>query len=225
MNPLRRLAIHMLKRRQINRHRGMDVEKPLRLEAEYIVQNNDPNYLEIFASSVLGRDVEITQETRDAIYELKGHLKSVEPAFMGKPFQLGALDLEIDTLIAVLSQFNKPSVLEIGGANGYSSAFLYELLSRTNGRIVQIDMPRFERKSLHPYGILLRYAVATGEVKNTGTLRDFVPGGVIPRTKRGGVASSTKLSTHSPEYITRRRRTISSSRAPSRKSKVRFLSD
>lgn len=63
---------------------------------------------------------------------------------------------------------------------------MYELLSRTNGRIVQIDMPRFERKSLHPYGILLRYAVATGEVKNTGTLRDFVPGGVIPRTKRGG---------------------------------------
>lgn len=123
MNPLRRLAIHMLKRRQINRHRGMDVEKPLRLEAEYIVQNKDPNYLEIFASSVLGRDVEVTQETRDAIYELKGHLKSVEPAFMGKPFQLGALDLEIDTLIAVLSQFNEPSVLEIGVANGYSSHF------------------------------------------------------------------------------------------------------
>jgi len=110
--------------------------------------------------------------------------------FEEKPYQLGALDVEIDVLVAVLSQLEKPDVLEIGIANGYSSAFLYYALNKIGGCITSIDLPKFSSSLYRPMERFDTYIrsllVAKGKIVNSGTLGDLNPGGIIPEGKYAG---------------------------------------
>jgi|OM-RGC.v1.024795877 Predicted O-methyltransferase len=59
-------------------------------------------------------------------------------------FQAGGLDDEIVVIYFLMQLAKSQKILEIGVANGYSSAFLGDHAVRNNATYFQIDLPRFE---------------------------------------------------------------------------------
>ncbi len=122
----------------------------------------------------------------DEYKEFKNQINAKLKIFNNKPYQCGSLDLEIDIVSTALCQFKKPDVLEIGVSNGYSSAFLYKCLSQIGGTITSIDFPRFSTSLCRPTDRVREWLAIRGKIKNTGTLGDFNPGGIIPMEKYAG---------------------------------------
>jgi hypothetical protein len=82
------------------------------------------------------------------------------------------------------------SCLEIGVANGYSSAIIFDTLyKKREGRVVSIDLTRFshQEKGLSKlYRKLLERSLSNNLIEETGTLVDLKPGGVVPADKYPG---------------------------------------
>jgi SAM-dependent methyltransferase len=170
--------------------RGKDTNVPIRLLTEYIRKNQDEaNSLAVLAADILGKP--LSQISLDLI-QSSGYLRFKEKVdeklsiFDNRPYQLGGLDMEIDALISVLCQMKSPDVLEIGVANGYSSAFVYFALERIGGAITSIDLPRIWRKPNSIDDAIRQRLARRGKIVNTGTLGDLNPGGVIPSDKYAG---------------------------------------
>ncbi|MEQ8755507.1 MAG: class I SAM-dependent methyltransferase [Coleofasciculus sp. G1-WW12-02] len=167
-----------------------DTDKPIQLIKEYLNQTtNNPEYLN---QVVLEFSENSTKElSNNLIYksdynDFKKEINTKLKIFTNKPYQLGAIDIEIDAIAHSLAQFEQPDVLEIGVANGYSSAFLYYVLDKIGGSITSLDLPRFSSSLSRPRDWIRTGLASKGKIKNTGTLGDLNPGGVIPAEKYGG---------------------------------------
>lgn len=170
--------------------KNIDVDRPLQLINEYQRDfGSNAQKIHQLTSEIIGPHGD--SEKRDYIstseyMQFKSGIEKKSNVFANKPYQLGALDLEIDVIVSLLSQLRSPKVLEVGVANGYSSAFIYHALTKNNGNLTSIDLPRFYRRSNHPYQMLLAWLAKRGKIKTTGTLVDLIPGGVIPEDRYAG---------------------------------------
>ena len=173
----------------------IDIQIPINLMNEYQqFMKNDKEYTKKIVAKITGHDFSDDQWSNcKDLYDnlLKSIDKKIE-CFSDKSYQLGGLDLEIEVIAMLISQIDEPNLLEIGVANGYSSAFLYALLARIGGSIISIDLPRFS-DGLRDLGEIREYLVKKGLVKNTKTLGDMNPGGVVPSDKYGGWLIPFKL--------------------------------
>jgi len=167
--------------------KNVETHKPILLIEEFQKeQKRNPAASREIADDILGRSTEV--EWRRYTSLRTGFAQKIEGQmgiFEGKPYQLGGLDLEIDVLMAVLFAMEQPKILEIGVANGYSSAFIYLALRQVGGSITSIDMPRFSDGSGRKDRVRARLT-QRGRIQNTRTLGDLNPGGVIPAEKYGG---------------------------------------
>lgn len=116
--------------------------------------------------------------------------RSKENFFDGKTYQLGGLDLEMPVIYYSVLISRSRNVMEIGVANGCSSAFLYDALDQIDGAITSIDLPRFSDSLI----CRLRAEAFEGESRKlTGTVQDIYPGGIIPSEKWAGWFVDPKL--------------------------------
>lgn len=188
---LENMAFQYLRVRNRHAMRNVDVNRPIQLRTQFRSEyTRDSASFEKLIEGVLGhigikrKPVSFvrTKEYRHFETVLDGRLS----IFDNKPYQLGALDEEIHVIAELVYNLKMPSVLEIGVANGYSSAFLYFALKESGGRIFSIDMPKFPRRPIWPSEFLRRWLATRGRIENTGTLGDLNPGGMIPKEKYGG---------------------------------------
>lgn len=193
MGIIERLALEYLewhKRRYLSRVGVRDPDLPVHLMDNYQrTYGSNPLLLKRLVAEVLSVGVKdlapmLTEAKQYKLY--KERIDAKLQVFEDKPYQLGAIDLEIDAIVAILSQLHEVEVLEIGVANGYSSAFLYYVIDRIGGRITSVDLPRFAKPPRLPRDILRHWLAGKGRIENTGTLGDLNPGGVIPRDKYAG---------------------------------------
>lgn len=184
------IAIKYLNFTKKRHFKGVDLEKPIQLINQYVEQNQlNDQYLNQIVAELIGcklEDLKPTLIDNLEYQQFKQQINDKLTLFEGKPYQLGAIDLEIDAIATALYQFEHPSILEIGVANGYSSAFLYYILDKIGGTITSIDLPRFSSSLVRPSDYLRGWLVKKGKIKNTGTLGDINPGGIIPIEKYGG---------------------------------------
>ncbi len=187
---LRRLINHLLYRYlKYCKYRetiGVDIEVPIRLMEEYRdACARDSGYVRCLVKMVTGdngaeRDLPMVEA------EYKTFLQALDEKarwFDDKPFQLGGLDLEIPVIVGIVLTMNDPEVLEVGVANGYSTANLLFALSRAGGRLTSLDLPCFS----NDLKIRWRSRALNGrKAQKTGTLGDLRPGGVIPKEKYAG---------------------------------------
>jgi predicted O-methyltransferase YrrM len=119
--------------------------------------------------------------------EFKKDIEAKAEYFNDKWFQCGALDDEIDLIIDLAGQIGATRILEIGVANGYSSAMLYKYaeLARTDVTITSIDLPRFEPNDDEVTGLykVIKKVSSYSPIETTGTVLDIKPGGIVPRDK------------------------------------------
>lgn len=190
-NLVSEFILRYLRFRQKKQQKKIDVNKPLALVQEYEAKYafND-QAVEDLSREILGFDQHLNIDNSYisslAYKNFKEEISKKANVFAGLPFQLGALDLEIDLCVSILSKIKDPNVLEIGVANGYSSAFLYDVLSQNGGTITSIDLPRFHKPSRSLNQFLLSWLARHGKLPTTGTLIDLHPGGVIPADRYGG---------------------------------------
>ncbi len=170
--------------------KNIDIDRPIQLINKYRRDfGSDAQKIYQLTSEIVGLHVESEKGNYISTAEYTNFKKSIEKksnVFDNKPYQLGALDLEIDVIASLLLQLRSPKVLEVGVANGYSSAFIYHALTKNNGSLTSIDLPRFHRHSNHPYQMMLARLAKRGKIKTTGTLVDLAPGGVIPEDRYAG---------------------------------------
>lgn len=172
--------------------KGVDVERPLQLLQEYQEQYGSPTKLQPFLTHLLGHPSQVDILESTPYLELKATLEEKATIFQNRPYQLGALDTEIDFIVALLSNMPQPHVLEIGVANGYSSACIYAALAMRQeidkqfGRLVSIDLPRFSSVLKGRAALVRKRLAEKGLIKNTGTLGDLNPGGIVPVDKYAG---------------------------------------
>lgn len=181
----------LLKRLTRNRARALgnvDAEQPRRLAAEFVATYRDVDALCQLAQSILNREISAELITSPDYQTFKANCNQAAIApFERKHFQLGALDAEIDLIALLLAQYAAPTVLEVGVANGYSSAFLYYVLAQAaGGSILSIDLPRFSTSLTRRSDRARRWLAARGRITNSGTLGDLNPGGVVPVEKYAG---------------------------------------
>ncbi|MCK4797788.1 MAG: hypothetical protein KAT05_10415, partial [Spirochaetes bacterium] len=142
----------------------IDIQIPINLMNEYQqFMKNDKEYTKKIVAKITGHDFSDDQWSNcKDLYDnlLKSIDKKIE-CFSDKSYQLGGLDLEIEVIAMLISQIDEPNLLEIGVANGYSSAFLYALLARIGGSIISIDLPRFS-DGLRDLGEIREYLVKKG---------------------------------------------------------------
>lgn len=189
---LDRIALKYLswQRQLATRKMNSDTDKPIQLINEYLKQiKNNPEYLNQIVLEALENSTK--ELNKNLIYQsgykdFKNQINTKLEIFTNKPYQLGAIDIEIDAIVHSLAQFEQPNVLEIGVANGYSSAFLYYVLDKIGGSITSLDLPRFSSSLSRPRDWIRTGLARKGKIKNTGTLGDLNPGGVIPAEKYGG---------------------------------------
>lgn len=185
------------KRRMLRKQGVADPAKPLRLLAEYNrVFKERPEHLQQLAADVVAREAgEVRMSTVQSTeyHTFKQDVDRQLSAFENRPYQLGALDAEIDLVVTLLCQYDNPDVLEVGVANGYSSAFLFFAIDKIGGRITSVDLPRFGDSKGKLYAIrnfphlqMREWLAAKGKITNTGTLGDLNPGGVIPPNRYAG---------------------------------------
>ena len=169
--------------------KNINLTEPIKLIDDFLKNygSNDKKLISL-TSRITGTGINNDQNyiSTSEYKTFKNEIETKSKVFDNKPYQLGALDHEIDVIVSLLSQLKSPKVLEIGVANGYSSAFIYHMLVKNGGNITSIDLPRFYSKGKHPYQILLAWLAKRGKIKTTGTLGDLVPGGVIPTDKYAG---------------------------------------
>jgi hypothetical protein len=185
------IALQYLKRKRQKGLRNVDVNRPIQLLTQFRAEFTPGSETsENLVQSVLQHTGVSRKNNCFALTEeyvqFKAALDSELTIFDNKPFQLGALDDEIHIISEILYNLAKPSVLEIGVANGYSSAFLYLAIEKSGGRITSIDLPKFPRRPIRPSEILRHWLAKRGKIQNTGTLGDLNPGGMIPKEKYGG---------------------------------------
>lgn len=196
MNLIDKLLLRYLQARKQQGLAGVDADRPLTLLREYRQYFEKPEQLQTFISQLLDRPVNTDILYTESYLALKADLAQNEDYFANKPYQLGALDAEVDFITALIGSFDSPHVLEIGVANGYSSACIYYALSQQSGRLFSIDLPRFAN-SLTGRAARIRQRLASkGMISNTGTLGDLNPGGIVPDEKYAGwlVPMSYRLS-------------------------------
>lgn len=187
--------------------KNIDFDRPLQLINEYQRDfGSNVQKIHKLTSEIIGPHGDSEKGDYISTAEYRSFKKRIEEksnVFANKPFQLGALDLEIDIIVSLLSQLRSPKVLEVGVANGYSSAFVYHALTKNNGSLTSIDLPRFFSRSNHPYQMLLAWLAKRGKIKTTGTLVDLIPGGVIPEDRYAGwlVPIEYRLSVHNITII------------------------
>lgn len=130
---------------------------------------------------------------QDAECDLKEKNKIFDKSY----YQCGSLDDEMPAILAALSTVDNPRVLEIGVANGYSSAHVYNSLKDcTDSYICSIDMPRFsdtEKGAAKIYVNLLKNVVSDMRLIDSKSILDLRPGGIIPKTKSVGWMVPAKL--------------------------------
>jgi predicted O-methyltransferase YrrM len=175
--------------------RGIKVNTPIELQTQFLnifkKSSDIDNFVKLFFSSIKINFEDLQDKIQFS--ELTDHLKKEATIFESKPYQVGGLDVEIKVIIALLAQFPKARVLEIGVANGYSSAFLYKTLDFIKGSIVSVDLPRYAQKPTSLIEQIHEGAAKRNFIKNTGTIIDLNPGGVIPPEKYGGWMVPYKL--------------------------------
>jgi len=188
---LEKIALNYLKYRRRISLRNVDINIPISLltqfKSEFAPGSESfekliNNVLQHIGIKKKGVSFASSNEYRQFINALDSKLT----IFDNQPFQLGGLDYEIHLISELLYNFSSPLVLEIGVANGYSSAFLYYAIEKNDGRITSIDLPKFPKKTIKPYEVLHIWLAKRGKIENTGTLGDLNPGGVIPNKKYGG---------------------------------------
>lgn len=190
MNIFENFALAYLKVKRDKQLRKVDIKKPIELlnEFETKFSTSSPEYKNLLQTILqhLCLDFHEQISLTDRYKNFKKELDARLTIFENKPYQLGALDAEIQVLSDILCNFIKPKILEIGVANGYSSAFLYFALQENGGEIFSIDLPKFSRKPIRPSELFRTYLSRKGLIKNSGTLGDLNPGGVIPKEKYAG---------------------------------------
>ena len=184
------LILKFIKFRIKRQLKNVSVEKPIQLLDDFLKNygSNDQKIIS-FTDKIIGKtniDEYKNYISTPEYKSFKNEIDTKSKVFYNKPYQLGAIDHEIDVIVSLLSLLKSPKVLEIGVANGYSSAFIYHMLAKNGGNITSIDLPRFYNKGKHPHQILLAWLAKRGKIKTTGTLGDIVPGGVIPADKYAG---------------------------------------
>jgi len=175
-------------RNLLMKKRGLDVTTPIVLQKKFVndfkTDQDIDDFIETFFSTT-----KIDSNSLDSKVKLTSFLSDLSKQseiFNNRPYQAGGLDVEIKLICTLLAQYSDAQVLEVGVANGYSSACLYKILDSFGGSIFSIDMPRFSQnpntfiEKLHARG------AKHGFIKNTGTIIDLNPGGVIPSEKYAG---------------------------------------
>ena len=168
--------------------RGLDVTRPIVLQKKF--KNDFKNYQDMddFVENFFPYTKIDSKAFEDKV-ELNSFLTELESKseiFNNRPYQVGGLDVEIKLICTLLAQYSEAQVLEVGVASGYSSACLFKVLDSLGGSIVSIDLPRIAEdpktflEKLHSRG------ARQGYIKNTGTIIDLNPGGVIPPEKYAG---------------------------------------
>ena len=146
----------------------------------------DENYIKNLLNEFLGNDFSLEKWSicKNNYNAIKKRLEEKIKIFHNQPFQLGGLDIEIIIIAMFISQLKYPKVLEIGVANGYSSAIIYTILEIVKGSMVSIDLPKYPVKS--DYNKVMNYLIKRGLRDETGTIGDLIPGGIIPKGKYSG---------------------------------------
>lgn len=132
--------------------------------------------------------------TDSEISKFKTTISKLIPGYEKRGLRLGALDGHEDVFFSVCSLFENLEILEVGVANGYSSAIFHEALSKKgSGRIVSIDQPIFEEDVFKKsslinllkskiFQFLADWAYPNNEDRPSYLWR----GGVIPSSKYSG---------------------------------------
>lgn len=198
MNLLDQIQLGLLKAHKRWSLRGIAVENlqtPIVLLEEFNAhRERDSRFVARLAESI------IPEGSAQCLQELLGNgfaafKKDIDcklRIFDRRPYQLGGLDAEIDLIVALLARIPEPDVLEIGVANGYSSAFLYRALDILGGTMTAIDLPKYygqrkmDRIRRFPFGRMRERLAAKGLLQDTGTIGDISPGGIIPDDRYGG---------------------------------------
>jgi len=76
---------------------------------------------------------------------LEDHIHDCQAAFEKKPFQMGGMDVEGAVMYACLRALKPDTVVEVGVANGVSSAYILSALDENGGgELFSIDQPMYE---------------------------------------------------------------------------------
>ena len=190
------------KKRQLDKLGVNNPDLPVQLLRDYkSVFANDVNKINELAAEILATKPESLKTSlleNPGYVRLKESIASKLDVFQNKPYQLGAIDVEIDMLATVLYHIQEPRILEIGVANGYSSAFLYYVASQIAGSVTSIDMPRIATTPYLPQDIIRHWLSAKELIENSGTLKDLKPGGVVPKERYPGWLVPMSLRTSVP---------------------------
>lgn len=175
-------------RRLLMRKRGLDVTTPIVLQKKFMNDFQNNHDMDTFAKNFF-LSVRIDSSALEEKVGLTSFLTDLgikSEIFINRPYQAGGLDVEIKLICTLLAQYSEAQVLEVGVANGYSSACLFKILDSFGGSIVSIDLPRIAEdpktflEKLHARG------ARQGFIRNTGTIIDLNPGGLIPPEKYAG---------------------------------------
>ena len=181
-----RMIFNYLKRINRKKFSKLDINMPKTLVKNYsLTKEDDKNYINNLLNSFLENEFSFTKWSlcENRYNSIIKRLQEKIKIFHNKPFQLGGLDKEIEVIAMFISQLKSPIVLEIGVANGYSSAVIYSILDIVKGSIVSIDLPKYPIES--DYSRVQQYLIDRGLRDETGTIGDLIPG-IIPDNKYGG---------------------------------------
>ena len=168
--------------------RKIDVEEPIALQKKFKKEFSSPDNIDNFVLKFFS-SIKYDYRFLEEKINLSAFLKDLQvkaKIFDRRPYQTGGLDVEINLIVALLAQYKSPSVLEVGVANGFSSACLYKTLNFTGGSIVSVDLPRMAEEPKSLVDKVHARGAKRGFIKNTGTIIDLNPGGVIPHEKYAG---------------------------------------
>ena len=182
-----KLIFNLLKRNNKNILKNVDINLPKTLIKNFVEStSNSDRSIKNQLNSLLKENFSSKRwaKCEYSYNEIINRLKKRIVIFEYKPFQLGGLDIEIKVIAMLISQIKSPKILEIGVANGYSSAVIYTILDIVKGSMVSIDLPKYPVNS--DYTKVLNYLIKRGLRDETGTIGDLIPGGIIPKSKYSG---------------------------------------
>ena len=157
-------------------------------------RGNLKKILEVLGSNSFIKSKEI-KINESEIKEIENNISKNDVKWKHNGLRLGGLEGHTEILVAVCSFFDKPKILEVGVANGYSTSIFHEILFRSgsDGCIHSIDMPIFERditKSDTFIGLMKlkihRYLEKISYPDKDSRPNKMWRGGVIPDDKYSG---------------------------------------
>lgn len=151
---------------------------------------------------LFGKSSENRKLSQIAVKTFENKLSSSQIVWSSNGLRIGGLECHTELLVAVCSFYQELNILEVGVANGHSSALFHYLLSQNacHGTIHSIDQPTFEKDiNLHAsvralakqkiYDKLVNYTYQDANSRPDHMWR----GGVVPDNRHCGWLIPTML--------------------------------